>query len=90
MTQINNNTNSRKGKHLSYAERCQIAILKKEGYSNRKSATVLNRAPQTINYEVDRGKVTQVNAKNKMVKSTNIIAKSMVLMLVKLTMRNNA
>lgn len=60
MTQINNNTNSRKGKHLSYAERCQIAILKKEGYSNRKIATVLNRAPQTINNEVNRGTITQV------------------------------
>ncbi len=29
MTQTYNNTNLRKGKHLSYSERCQIAILKK-------------------------------------------------------------
>lgn len=35
MTQTKHNINSRKGKHLSYAERCQIAVLKKENYSNR-------------------------------------------------------
>ncbi|NLN83605.1 MAG: helix-turn-helix domain-containing protein, partial [Firmicutes bacterium] len=38
MTQMNNNTNSRKGKHLNYAERCQIAVLKQEGYSMTKIA----------------------------------------------------
>jgi IS30 family transposase len=38
MTQNHDNTVSRKGKHLSYSERCQIAILKKEGYSNRQVA----------------------------------------------------
>ncbi len=60
MTQTNNNTNSCKGKHLSYAERCQIAVLKKEKYSNRKIAKVLQRAPQTINNEIKRGTTTQI------------------------------
>ena len=60
MTQTHDNTVSRKGKHLSYSERCQIAILKKEGYSNRKVAKVLGRVPQTINNEITRGTVTQL------------------------------
>lgn len=59
MTQEQFNTNSRKGKHLSYQERCQIAILKKEGYSNRAIAKSLGRSPQTIHNEVKRGSVTQ-------------------------------
>lgn len=60
MTQTYNNTNLRKGKHLSYSERCQIAILKKESYSNRQIAKVLGRVPQTINNEISRGTITQL------------------------------
>ncbi|MBT2733132.1 IS30 family transposase [Carnobacterium sp. ISL-102] len=60
MTQTKNNIDSRKGKHLSYAERCQIEVLKKEDYSNRKIADVLDRAPQTINNEIKRGTITQL------------------------------
>lgn len=58
MTQINDNTNSRKGKHLTYSERSQIMVLKKENYSNRKIAAILNKAPQTINDEIKRGTIT--------------------------------
>ncbi|AYW46904.1 IS30 family transposase [Tetragenococcus osmophilus] len=54
------NSGARKGKHLSYSERSQIAILKQENYSNRRIASVLERAPQTINNEVKRGTVTQL------------------------------
>ncbi|WP_028273280.1 helix-turn-helix domain-containing protein, partial [Atopococcus tabaci] len=60
MTQTHLNTESRKGKHLSYAERCQIAVLKKEKYSNRDIAQVLGRAPETINSEVRNGTVQQL------------------------------
>lgn len=60
MMQNHNNTVSRKRKHLSYSERCQIAILKKEGYSNRQVAKVLRRVPQTINNEITRGTITQL------------------------------
>lgn len=60
MTQENLHINSGKGKHLSYQERCQIAILKKEGYSNRRIAKVLGCVPQTINNEINRGTITQV------------------------------
>lgn len=48
MTQTKNNTDSHKGKHLSYAERCQIAVLKKgkthqpSGCGWLKSSTINN------------------------------------------------
>ncbi|HFN2080424.1 TPA: IS30 family transposase, partial [Enterococcus faecium] len=64
MTQNHDNTVSRKGKHLTYSERCQIAILKKENYSNRQVADVLGCVPQTINNEIKRGTVTQLNRQN--------------------------
>ncbi|MGO1356521.1 IS30 family transposase [Alkalibacterium gilvum] len=60
MTHSNHTTSARKGKHLSYSERSQIAILKQENYSNRRIASVLERVPQTINNEVKRGTVTQL------------------------------
>lgn len=60
MTQDYDNTVSRKGKHLSYAERCQIAILKKENYSNRRVAEILGRVPQSINNEIKRGTIFQL------------------------------
>lgn len=61
MTQTKNIIDSRKEKHLSYAERSQISILKKEGYSNRQVASALGRAPQTIHNEVRRGTITQMS-----------------------------
>ncbi|EME7141949.1 IS30 family transposase [Enterococcus faecium] len=64
MTQNHDNTVSRKGKHLTYSERCQIAILKKENYSNRQVVDVLGCVPQTINNEIKRGTVTQLNRQN--------------------------
>ena len=60
MTQVDNNTNPIKGKHLTYDERSQITVLKKEGYSNRAIAKVLKRSHQTINDEIKRGTVTQL------------------------------
>lgn len=60
MTQTKNNIDSHKGKHLSYAERCQIEVLKREDYLNRQIAGVLERAPQTIHNEIKRGTITQL------------------------------
>ena len=60
MTQNYDNTVSGKGKRLSYSERCQIVILKKEGYSNRQVANVMERVPQSINNEITRGTITQL------------------------------
>lgn len=60
MTQSNDNTLSRKGKHLSYAERAQIAVLRKENYSNRRIAGIIGCAAQTINNEIHRGEITQL------------------------------
>lgn len=60
MTHSNDTILARKGKHLSYAERAQIAVLKEKKFSNRQIALTLGRAPQTINNEIHRGKVTQL------------------------------
>ena len=60
MTQVDSNTNSHKGKHLTFDERSQITVLKKEGYSNRAIARVLKRSHQAINDEIKRGMVTQL------------------------------
>lgn len=90
MTQTNCNINSRKGTHLSYSERCQIAVLKKEDYSNRQIANVLQRAPQTINNEINRGTIIQLKRQNRTGKTTIIIILFMTLMLAKLFMKGNA
>ena len=60
MTQTKNNIDSRKGKHLYYIERFQIEVLKKEDYSNRQIAGVLERVPQTVSNEIERGTITQL------------------------------
>ncbi len=88
MTQIKDTTNSRKGKHLSYSERSQIMVLKKENYSNRAIAKVLNRAPQTINNEINIGTITQLKRQNRVERSTITITRFMTLMLGKLHMKN--
>ena len=46
---------SRKGKHLSFEERRQIALLVQEGYSAYKIAKLLGRASNTIRNELKRG-----------------------------------
>lgn len=55
MTQNQFNTESRKDKHLSLQERVAIQEKHREGWSNRKIAAYLGRAPQTINNELKRG-----------------------------------
>lgn len=60
MTQVNDNINSRAGKHLSYEECVKIEGYKELGYSNRKIARILNRAPQTINNAVNQGTVRTI------------------------------
>lgn len=62
MTYQNTTTTSRKGKHLSYEERCQIEAYKKleKPLSNRAIARLLGRAPQTIHQEIKDGTVRQI------------------------------
>ncbi len=48
-----------KGKHLKYQERILIYKWHNEGRSNREIAKLLGRAPQTVNNELNRGKVLQ-------------------------------
>lgn len=60
MTQVNDNINSRTGKHLTYEERIKIEAYKEQGYSNREIADILGRVPQTINNAVNRGTVRTI------------------------------
>lgn len=60
MTQVNNNTNSRSGKHFIYEERIRIEAYLDLNYSNQKIARILGRAPQTINNAVNNGTVRTI------------------------------
>ena len=48
-----------KDKHLTIDSRRLIERWKKEGKSNRKIASLLGKAPQTIHNEIKRGTVLQ-------------------------------
>ena len=56
----NNNTESRKNKHLNFEERMTIQIRLKDGYSRYKIAKELNRPINTIINEIRRGTTTQI------------------------------
>jgi len=62
MTQVENITQSRKGKHLNLSERKMIEAWKtiEKPLSNRAIATLLGRAPQTIHTEVKEGTIRQI------------------------------
>ena len=59
MTQVNNTTELRKGKHLTFGEMSKIEGYKDVDFSNRKIANLLGRSPQTINNAIKAGTVTQ-------------------------------
>ena len=59
MTQVDNNTQPLKGKHLTFGEMNKIEGYKAIDYSNRKIARLLGRSPQTINNAVKAVTVTQ-------------------------------
>lgn len=61
MTQVNINTESRKGTHLTIGEMKQIEAYKRLNFSNRKIGRLLNRNHQTINDNVKKGTTIQVN-----------------------------
>ena len=54
-----------KGKHLTLSDRRNIERWLKQGFSQRKVASLLGKAPQTINNEVKRGQVRQQVRKGK-------------------------
>ncbi|MCB5955546.1 IS30 family transposase [Enterococcus sp. CWB-B31] len=62
MTQTENTTESRKGKHLNYQERLKIEAWKQldKPLSNREIARKLGRVPQTIHTEIKDGYVRQI------------------------------
>lgn len=56
----NNNTESRKNKHLNFKERMTIEIRLKDGFSVYKIAKYLGRSINTISNEISRGTTTQI------------------------------
>lgn len=62
MTQLENTTVSRKGKHLNFAERLKIEAWKSqdEPLSNNRIAKLLGRARQTIHTEIKDGTIRQI------------------------------
>ena len=56
----NNNTESRKNKHLNFKERMTIEIRLKDGFSIYKIAKELGRSINTITNEINRGTTTQM------------------------------
>jgi len=60
MTQVNDNINPYKGKHLTYEERVKIEAYKELDYSNRKIGRILGRSSQTINDAVNQGTVRTI------------------------------
>lgn len=59
MTHLDNNTESRKGTHLTLGEMYKIEGYKAEKYSNRKIAKLLGQSPQAINNAIKTGTITQ-------------------------------
>lgn len=60
MDYLNNNTESRKNKHLNFKERMTIEIRLKDGFSVYKIAKELGRSINTIKNEINRGTTTQI------------------------------
>jgi len=61
MTQVNTITKSHKGTHLTFADMKQIEACKKINLSHCEIGRLLERSPQTINDNVKKGTVLQVN-----------------------------
>ena len=64
MIQPNNTSKPRKGQHLSLGERIEIQSLHDRGFSNRAIGRLLERPHATINNEIKRGTVDQVQKVN--------------------------
>ena len=63
MSQSNNTTKDRKGKHLTYEERIKIETLHKIGFKPREIGKQLGgRSRKTISRELERGKVKLLNS----------------------------
>lgn len=52
---ITNLTERKRGQHLGSEERGAIQALKKQGFSNRAIARIINCSPSTVGYELGRG-----------------------------------
>ncbi|NFO15796.1 helix-turn-helix domain-containing protein, partial [Clostridium botulinum] len=64
MDHQNNNTESRKNKHLNFKDRMTIELRCNDGFSPYKIAKELNRPINTILNEIRRGTTTQIKQGN--------------------------
>jgi len=69
MTHTHNSTESTKGKHLTYQDRCQIAILFKEGYTLTQIGQAIGKSRQTVRNEQKRGTITQIRRQKQLGKT---------------------
>lgn len=62
MSQTNNNTKNRKGKHLNYEERIKIEALSKIGMKSEKIAKEIGCSGRTVRRELAKGRVELLNS----------------------------
>ena len=62
MSHLNNNTKSRKGKHLNYEERIKIETLSKTGMKSEEIALYIGCSGRTVRRELAKGKTELLNS----------------------------
>ena len=62
MSHLNNNTKSRKGKHLNYEERIKIETLSKTGMKSEEIALYIGCTGRTVRRELAKGKTEVLNS----------------------------
>lgn len=62
MSQIQYNTENRKGKHLNYEERIKIEVLSKNGWKSEKIAKQIGCSGRTVRRELAKGRTTLLNS----------------------------
>lgn len=62
MSHLNNNTKSRKGKHLNYEERIKIETLSKTGMKSEEIALYIGCSGRTVRRELEQGKTELLNS----------------------------
>ena len=62
MSQVNNNTKRRKGKHLNYEERIKIETLSRLGIKSEKIAEQIGCSGRTVRRELTKGGTELLNS----------------------------
>ena len=62
MSQLNNTTKNRKGKHLNYEERIKIETLNKIGMKSEEIAKEIGCSGRTVRRELAKGRTELLNS----------------------------